>query len=61
MPLEYFEAQDIKKLTLKIIKELNFIHIPHEAVYCFRSYGSKSKRIIARIHGLPLCEVSHTP
>jgi predicted metallopeptidase len=51
MPLEYFEAQDIKKLTLKIIKKLNFVHIHSEAVYCFRSYGSKSKRIIARIHG----------
>lgn len=51
MPLKYFEAHDVKKLTLKIIKELNFIHIPPEAVYCFRSNGSKSKRIIARIHG----------
>ena len=51
MPLKYFEAQDIKKIALKIIKELNFFHIPPEAVYCYRSYGSKSKRIIARIHG----------
>ena len=51
MPLKYFEAQDIKKLTIKIINELNFFHIPPEAVYCYRSNGSKSKRIIARIHG----------
>ncbi|MBT8171839.1 metallopeptidase [Candidatus Bathyarchaeota archaeon] len=51
MPLKYFEAPDIKMLAIEIIEKLNFLHIPPQDVYCFRSNGSKSKRIIARIHG----------
>ena len=51
MPLKYSEAPDVKKLADEIIKQLEFSHVVPESVYCFRSEGSKSRRIIARIHG----------
>lgn len=51
MPLQYHEAPDIKMLVDEIIETLNFSHVTPESVYCYRSKGSKSKRIIARIHG----------
>ena len=51
MPLKYLEAPDVKKLTDEIIERLDFFHVIPQAVYCFRSKGSKSKRIIARIYG----------
>lgn len=51
MPLKYFEAPDIKIIATELIEKLNFFHISCQDVYCFRSNGSKSKRIIARIHG----------
>ena len=51
MPLRYYEAPDVKRLANEIIDYLNLSHIVPESVYCFRSKGSKSRRIIARIHG----------
>lgn len=51
MPLKYFEAPDIKIIATELIEKLNFFHISSQDVYCFRSNGSKSRRIIARIHG----------
>lgn len=36
-----------------IIDKLNLSHIPKNRVYCYRSYGSKARRVIARIHALP--------
>ncbi len=47
----YKKAPDVKLLVDKIIEKLDFSHIIPEYVQCFRSKGSKSKRIIARIHG----------
>lgn len=47
----YKKAPDVKLLVDKIIEKLDFSHIIPEYVHCFRSKGSKSKRIIARIHG----------
>jgi len=38
-------------LVDEIIERLDFSHIVPQSVYCYRSKGSKSKRIIARIHG----------
>lgn len=38
-------------LADEIIERLEFFHVSPQAVYCFRSVGSKSSRIIARIHG----------
>ena len=51
LPLKYLEAPDIKMLVDEIIERLDFSHIVPQSVYCYRSKGSKSKRIIARIHG----------
>jgi len=45
-----FEIQDIAN---DIIIKLNLKHIDTSKLVCLRSHGSKSKRTIARIHGLP--------
>ena len=52
MTIRYVEASDVKKLVDEIAEKLDFFHIVPQFVYCYRSYGSKSKRVIARIHGL---------
>jgi len=46
------EAPDVKRLVDEILDNLDLFHIVPQFVYCYRSKGSKSKRIIARIHGL---------
>lgn len=51
MSLRYLDAPDVKVLADEIIEHLEFSHISPQSVYCFRSVGSKSRRIIARIHG----------
>ena len=51
MSLKYSEAPDVKMLVDEIIDKLDMFHVSPQAVHCFRSKGSKSKRIIARIHG----------
>ena len=51
MPLSYQEAPDVKMLADEIINRLDFFHVVPQAVYYYRSKGSKSRRIIARIHG----------
>jgi len=45
------EAPDVKKLVDKIVDNLDLSHVVPRSVHCYRSKGSKSKRIIARIHG----------
>ena len=50
--MEYVEAPDVKGLADEIVDSLGLFHVVPEFVYCYRSKGSKSKRIIARIHGL---------
>ena len=52
MTLEYVEAPDVKKLVDEMIDSLDLFHVVPQFVYCYRSRGSKSTRIIARIHGL---------
>jgi predicted metallopeptidase len=52
MPIKYAEAPDIKKLTEEIASRLGFFHVVPQFVFCFRSVGSSSARVIARIHGL---------
>lgn len=44
------EAQEIAK---DIIEKLNFDYIRTERIMFMKSHGSKSKRTLARIHGLP--------
>jgi predicted metallopeptidase len=52
MPIKYLEAPDVKKMVDEIVTRLDMSHVVPHCVHCFRSKGSKSKRIIARIHGL---------
>ncbi len=52
MTLRYMEAPDVKMLADEISDCLDLFHVVPQFVYCYRSKGSKSKRIIARIHGL---------
>jgi predicted metallopeptidase len=53
MSIRYEEAPDVKKLVAEIQRTISFDNVVVERVICVRSKGSKSKRIIARIHGLP--------
>ena len=50
--LKYVEAPDVKRLVDEIVEDLGFSHVEPRFVHCYRSRGSKSKRTIARIHGL---------
>jgi predicted metallopeptidase len=52
MSLKYLEAPDVKMLVEEIIDRLELFYVVPKSVHCYRSRGSKSKRIIARIHGL---------
>jgi predicted metallopeptidase len=52
LKIRYVEASDVKKLVDEIAEKLYFFHIVLQFVYCYRSYGSESERVIARIHGL---------
>jgi predicted metallopeptidase len=52
VPVEYFEAPDVKKLADEIADSLSLFHVVQQFVFCVRSRGSKSRRTIARIHGL---------
>ena len=52
LPLEYVEAPDVKRLVNEIVDSLDLFHVVPQFVYCYRSKGSKSKRTVARIHGL---------
>jgi predicted metallopeptidase len=50
--IEYYPAPDIRKRMDEIIDILRFDHVKPGNMYCVRSRGSQSRRIIARIHGL---------
>ena len=52
MPIKYAEANEAKKLVDEIAEALDLFHVVPQFVFCVRSSGSKSKRTIARIHGL---------
>jgi len=52
LTLEYLEAPDMKRLVNEIVDSLGLFHVVPQFVYCYRSKGSKSKRTVARIHGL---------
>lgn len=51
-PMKYLNAPDVKRLVDEIIDVLNLDYISPQLVYCYKSKGTKSKNIIARIHGL---------
>ena len=53
MSIRYEDAPDAEALVDEIIKAVGFDHVVRERVKCVRSHGSKSRYVIARIHGLP--------
>jgi len=52
MPIEYYEALDVKRLVDEIVERLGLYHVVPQFVHCVRSRGSESRRTVARIHGL---------
>ena len=50
--IQYYDAPDIQQRITEIVDILKFDHIDLKNIYSIRSRGSKSKRTIARIHGL---------
>ena len=52
MQIKYVEAPDVKKLADEIVDKLGLFHVVPQFVFCFRSTGSTSRCIIARIYGL---------
>ena len=51
MPIEYWQAPDVKRLAEEIVESLGLYHVVPQFVHCVRSQGSASRRTIARIHG----------
>jgi predicted metallopeptidase len=51
--MEYFPAPEIDHEILRIIRSLGWDHIHSNRVRAIRSRGTRSRRIIARCHGLP--------
>jgi predicted metallopeptidase len=50
--IRYELAKDIGSKIEDIIHKLQMTHVDGSRVACIRSKGSKSKRVIARCHGL---------
>lgn len=50
--LEWNDAKEIKKDIEHLLKILNFPHIDSSRIFCFRTFGSKSKSY-ARIWAMP--------
>ena len=50
--IRYEIADDIQKRFADIVRTLKLAHIDLDKVVCVRSYGSSTKRVIARCHGM---------
>ena len=50
--MKYEDAPDLKERTVEIATALHMGYIDAERVQCMRSYGSSSRRTIARCHAL---------
>lgn len=50
--LEWEEAKEVKREVVRIVKILDFDHIPTSRIFCYRTQGSKS-RAYARIWTFP--------
>ena len=51
--ISYEEAPDIREKVADIVSAAGFVHIKTERLFCIRSSGSSSRRVIARCHSLP--------
>ena len=52
MGIKYQQAPDIRLKAEELVAKLNWVHIPLEHVAFIRSFGSSSRRTIARCHAL---------
>jgi predicted metallopeptidase len=50
--IRYEIADDIQKRFMDIVLTLGLVHIDLNKVVCVRSFGSSTKRVIARCHGM---------
>ena len=50
--MRYEDAPDLKERMLDIVRTLGFRHVDTERVGCIRSFGSSTKRTLARCHAL---------
>jgi len=50
--IRYEIADDIQERFADIVRTLNLAHIDLNKVVCVRSYGSSTKRVVARCHGM---------
>ncbi len=50
--IRYEIADDIQERFADIVRTLNLDHIDLDKVVCVRSYGSSTKRVVARCHGM---------
>ena len=50
--MKYEYASDLKERMIEIVEMLNMAHIDLNRVECLRSFGSSTKRTIARCHAL---------
>ena len=50
--MKYDHAEDIKVVMRDIVSKLEMNHVKIDDVICIRSYGSSSRRTIARCHAL---------
>lgn len=52
MPIVYRPAEDVRKDVGDLISSLSLGHIEPSRVICYRSTGSRSRRIVARCYSL---------
>lgn len=52
MPIAYHPAEDVRQNVEDLISSLSLQHIDPSRVVCYRSTGSKSRRIVARCYSL---------
>ena len=50
--MRYEQSPELTDKAREIAKSLGFTHIPPERILCIRSSGTKTRGVIARIHGL---------
>ena len=50
--IRYEIADDIQERFADIVRTLNLDHIDLDKVVCVRSYGSSTRRVVARCHGM---------
>jgi predicted metallopeptidase len=51
--MRYEQAPDVEAQIAGLVAALGFDHVDLSRVRCVRSYGSKSRRTLARCHALP--------